>query len=254
VKGIEAIRRSSANADARHAATSVWSQIKDALADDIASGRVGGDGKLDSEHQLAKRFGVNRHTVRQAIGNLVASGLVYVRQGQGTFVANRTVDYMLGRRTRFSENLSAAGFRGTHRMADATRLRAPADVARNLDLRAGALVHRIISVGEIGTHPITVGEHYFSCRRFPTLPDHFEQTGSISKALATFGVADYTRRRSIVSAQLPDEDIAHLLQLSPMRPVIYVEGINVDSASKPIEYGRAWFSGDHVQLIVEPEL
>lgn len=46
--------------------------------------------KISSESELMKEFNVSRHTVRQAIGDLVSSGWLYREQGSGTFCADRT--------------------------------------------------------------------------------------------------------------------------------------------------------------------
>jgi GntR family phosphonate transport system transcriptional regulator len=89
----------------RMAGVAMWSQIEQILAAEIGSGRFGKDGRLPTEGELAKRFDVNRHTVRRAMIGLASLGLVSVRQGRGTFVRPGAIDYTIGRRTRFSENL-----------------------------------------------------------------------------------------------------------------------------------------------------
>jgi GntR family transcriptional regulator, phosphonate transport system regulatory protein len=233
--------------------TSVWSSIENALADDIASGHLPPGVKLDGEYQLAARFGVNRHTVRQAIGQLAAKGLVHVRHGIGTFVANVAVDYVLGRRTRFTENLTAAGLRGAHRFLESTTIKATGAIATGLAIREGTQVHVVIELGEANGRPITLAEHYFPARRFRDLPARFVELGSVSSVLATYGVGDFTRNRSVVSARLPDRRVADSLQQSARRPVLFVEAINVDSDGTPVEFGRTWFAGDLVQLIIAPD-
>lgn len=45
--------------------------------------------KIWSENQLAKKFKVSRHTVRQAIGELANEGWLYKIHGKGTFVGDR---------------------------------------------------------------------------------------------------------------------------------------------------------------------
>ncbi len=240
------------NSGMPQAATSVWSGIESELAGDIASGRMPPGTKLDGEHRLAVRFGVNRHTVRQALGQLAAKGFVHVRQGLGTFVTDVAVDYVLGRRTRFTENLSAGGFKGLHRLLDSATVKAGGAIASGLALRPGTLVHQVLSLGEANSRPITVCEHYFPVRRFKDLPARFAALGSISSALATYGVSDFTRQRSAISARLPDRQVADWLQQGPRRPVLFVESINIDSSGTPVEFCRTWFAGDLVQLIVEP--
>ncbi|MBL8516549.1 MAG: phosphonate metabolism transcriptional regulator PhnF [Betaproteobacteria bacterium] len=231
----------------------VWSIIERELAADIATGRMQAGARLPGEHALAERFGVNRHTVRHALAALAAKGLVQVRAGLGTFVTDLAVDYVLGRRTRFTENLSAAGLRGRHRFIAAEEVKASRPVAAALLLRLGATVLRIVAVGEANERPITLGEHHFAARRFKGLDAAFARTGSISAALKEFGVADFTRQRSAVSARLPGREVARHLNQDTRRPVLLVEGVNIDSAGAPVEFGRTWFAGDLVQLIVDAE-
>ena len=47
--------------------------------------------KLPSEHQLAKRFGVSRSVVREAVSGLASRGMLERRQGAGTFVVDAPV-------------------------------------------------------------------------------------------------------------------------------------------------------------------
>jgi len=58
---------------------------------------------------MSARFGVNRHTVRRALADLGAQGVVHARRGAGVFVAARPTEYPLGRRVRFHQNLAASG-------------------------------------------------------------------------------------------------------------------------------------------------
>ncbi|MDI7047707.1 GntR family transcriptional regulator, partial [Escherichia coli] len=67
----------------RGAGVAVWRQIEQILAAEIAASGFGEEGRLPSEGELAKRFDVNRHTVRRAMLGLAALGLVSVEQGRG---------------------------------------------------------------------------------------------------------------------------------------------------------------------------
>src|SRR5690348_16944736 len=64
----------------RGAGVAVWRQIEQILAAEIAAKSFGEEGRLPSEAELAKRFDVNRHTVRRAMLRLAATGLVSVEQ------------------------------------------------------------------------------------------------------------------------------------------------------------------------------
>ena len=75
----------------------LYRQLVDWLRVDLAT-KAAGD-RIDSEPQMAKRFGVSRFTVTRAIEILVDEGLVNRRQGLGSFVAapplKRTPSYLL---------------------------------------------------------------------------------------------------------------------------------------------------------------
>ncbi len=51
----------------------------------IASGELPSDGRLPTERALSERFGTGRRALRQALDQLETDGLVWRRQGKGTF-------------------------------------------------------------------------------------------------------------------------------------------------------------------------
>lgn len=234
-----------------HAA--LWERIDARLAARIASGELRPGERLPSEHLLAEHFKVNRHTVRQALGSLAARGLVNVVHGRGTFVAEFAVDYALGRRTRFSENLAATGVSGRHRLLESEEVSATPPIASALRCRVGTRVLRLLTLGEARGRPLSLGEHFFVARRFPGLMEAFHRLGSITRALAECGVTDFTRHESRITARLPGEEVARHLGQPAGRPALHVEALNVDPEGKPVEFGRTWFSGDRVQLVVAPD-
>lgn len=64
--------------------------VKESIKSKIIEGIYVPNQKIHSESQLMKQFGVSRHTVRLAIGELAAEGWLYREQGSGTFCADRS--------------------------------------------------------------------------------------------------------------------------------------------------------------------
>ena len=164
----------------------IWKQIAETLEKDISAGGFKPGEKMPTEAILSERFRVNRHTVRRAIGDLTARGLVRVEQGRGTFVAEDVVEFVVGERTRFTELLVLP--------ADET-------VADNLKIRRGTKVIMIERLGEADGRPISVGCHYFPAKRFPRLIEYLKDENSITRALARSGVPDYVRLSTRVRAR-----------------------------------------------------
>ena len=65
----------------------IYVQIMDEIRRAVVLGTVKPDDPLPSVRQLAGELKVNPNTVQQAYRELERDGLVYVRRGQGTFVA-----------------------------------------------------------------------------------------------------------------------------------------------------------------------
>ena len=66
-----------------------YSMVKDYIMSKIQDGTYQPNQKIESESELMEQFGVSRHTVRLAIGDLVTEGWLYRIQGSGTFCADR---------------------------------------------------------------------------------------------------------------------------------------------------------------------
>lgn len=237
----------------RGVGVAVWLQIARILEAEISRQEYGEAGRLPSESDLARRFAVNRHTVRRALLALAAQGLVNVEQGRGTFVQQGMVDYAIGRRTRFSENLRSLGAEVSCEVLENERLKAAPEIARALQLRANTLVYRLVTRHWANGVPLSCATSWFPAARFPGLPEAVARHGSITAALAELGVKDYVRATSRIASILPDGPIGRYLSVNRQQPVLRVENIDADADGVPIKFAQTHFAGDRVQLVVEPE-
>ena len=87
----------------------LWRRIADDLEQAIRTGAHATGERLPGEVDIADKFGVNRHTVRRALAELAERGLVHAERGSGTYVKGGRLAYPIRSRTRFSENVGAAG-------------------------------------------------------------------------------------------------------------------------------------------------
>lgn len=227
-----------------------WERIACALREDIVSGRFTPGAKLPNEQQLAQRFGVHRHTLRQAVRQLVHEGHVRVVHGSGTYVRELVLDYALQRRTRMTENLAHAGERAERELLHHERIEA-GEWAAALKLPARERVEVLYTRATVRGRPIGLSTTVYPAHRFPGIAAVFAQTGSITRSLRHFGVQDYVRAGSTVSCRLPTPEEADALARSAGEPVLVVQFHSVDSHGEPVEAGRTLFAGDAVQLTVD---
>ena len=114
----------------------LYQQIKGLLLRSLQGGEWRPGEAIPSEIELAARFKVSQGTVRKAIDELAADNLLVRRQGKGTFVATHAEEHTQYRFLRLqADDAGAAALR--RRLLDCRRLRAPADVARTLELKGG---------------------------------------------------------------------------------------------------------------------
>jgi len=235
------------------ARTPLWKSIAATLAGEIADGQYPPGGKLPTEAALAARFGVNRHTVRHALADLAAQGLTHSRRGAGVFVAAQPTDYPIGRRVRFHQNLSAAGQMPEKRVLRIETRPAGVEEARALALPPGAPLHVYEGLSLADGLPLALFTSAFPADRFPGLPDALRETASVTRALAMQGLEDYTRAETRLTAKSASATHALHLRIREGAPMLRAVSINVDANGRPVEYGRTWFAGDRLTLVVTPE-
>ena len=231
----------------------IWRQIAGTLEAEIDQGVYEPGDRLPTEADLSRRFAVNRHTVRRAMSHLQEVGKVRIEQGRGTFVQSDLIEYPIGERTRFTQNITSGNRMPSKTLLRTEQVRADAVIARNLDLRKGAPVVLLEAVSEVDGRPISVATHYFPAKRFEGMIAAFRDTLSITAALDACGVHDSKRFSTRITATMPTRQLAAHLQQPPTRPVLQTESINVDMDGRAIEYGLSYYASDRTQLIVESE-
>lgn len=195
---------------------------------------------IPSEAELAAQFGVAIGTVRKAIDQLVADGVLERQQGRGTFVRRARFNSSLFRFFRFQ---SESGERRIpqSRIIRRKAVAAPSAVASALRLTPGEPVISLSRLRLIDGEPLLAEEIWLPKSRFEAVlglrPDDF---GDLLYPL-------YEERcgQVVVSA---DEDLsvetatamqARLLGLEAGAPLIVIERLAFDLERQPIEWRRS---------------
>ena len=231
----------------------LWRNIKDILHNEIVQGAWRAGARLPTEAELALRFDVNRHTVRRALQVLAEDGLIQSRRGAGVFVRATPLRYPIGPRTRFRQNLLSAGRTPSRKLLHLSQQSASTSEAKALGIAPGAPVHVMEAISFADDLPISLARSCFCATRFPALGVALREMDSVTRALAKVGVADYLRKSTRLTGQNADPLQARHLQLSTGDALILSEAINVDVAGVPVEFGRTYFVGTRVELVLESE-
>jgi GntR family phosphonate transport system transcriptional regulator len=237
--------------DARELGVALWRRVADELERAIATGNFQPGAKLPGELDIAARFGVNRHTVRRAIAALAEKGVVRAERGSGTYVEVKRLSYPIRARTRFSEIVGAAGRVVSGRLIGSAVEGADSDIAKRLKLKPGASVVRIDLLRHADRVPLCAATSWLPARRFPEAPQIYAATRSMTKTLAHFGVRDYARQRTHVTAAIVDSSDVLRLEIAAGRPILVVDSVDADDENCPVLTTRARFAADRLELIIE---
>jgi GntR family phosphonate transport system transcriptional regulator len=225
----------------------LYLQVRRKLESEIRSKFKPSDG-LPSETVLAERFGVNRHTLRRAIDGLVADGWVERRHGVGSFVLGEPINYKIGQRTRFTENLAALGKKTESLVIRKIHIDAEGGIAKQLQLQVGETVIWIETLRFVDELPFCVISHYLPANLVPGLL-HDYQGGSLHEFIDQNYGLRLTRSDNFISASLPQGDDAHYLCMPATAPVLRVKSVNlIEDSNTPLEYTITRFRAENMQL------
>lgn len=231
--------------------TPIWKAIADTLSAEIAEGAYHPGTKLPTEAALSQRFGVNRHTVRHALSAMSDQGLVRSRRGAGVFVTARPTEYPIGKRVRFTQNLTAAGRTPDRKILQLETRRGTEKECASLGLQKGADIHLLRTLSYADGAPMCLATSVFPAERLPGFLSAVTETRSVTRALRELGEEDYFRASSRLTATLADASQALHLEVEEGAPLLRSVNLNVDKSGAPIEYGRSFFAGERVTLVVE---
>ncbi len=228
------------------APTPLYLQLKAALEERIRTGALSPGQALPSERRLAEMLGVSRLTVRRALDELVAGGVLTRRQGSGTYVTPR-VEQPLSVLSGFSEDMRARGMVPGSRWVKRERGQASPTEAMTLSLAPGEPVVRLLRVRTADGRPMAV-EHAVIPARF--LPDPGAVGESLYATLKERGLAP-ARALERIRAVAATERVAELLGVEVGTPVLYIERVSYLSDGTPLEFTRSHYRGDRYDFVAE---
>jgi GntR family transcriptional regulator, phosphonate transport system regulatory protein len=229
----------------------LWRQVADGIERGIAEGRYAAGERLPGETEIAETYRVNRHTVRRALAALAERGMVRAERGSGTYVEAPRLAYPLRSRTRFSEIVGAGGREPRGQFIEAAEEPATRELARVLALKTGAPLIRIESVRLADRAPICVSTTWLSAEQFPDAGRVFANVRSMTRLLEHYGVRDYRRGSTSITAAIAEATDAARLDLALGRPVLVVDSTDLDADGKPLLTKRSRFAAERVEFVVE---
>jgi GntR family transcriptional regulator len=229
-------------------------QIASWLKECVQSGRYPEGEKLPSELELSSMCSVNRNTLRQAIANLVADGILRKEKGMGTFVASATpiaLKHKLKQITSFKDDLLEIGISEKTILLDKSIKNASDRVARTLKLKNNSKVVVVQRLRTGKNIPFIYEESYLPADMFHNMIE-MDLTTSMYKIISEHFNVVLDRCQQTLQAVNLTGKVARYLDLPPHAAGLYMESLTYNERNVPVEVLCSYYRGD--KYIFEVEL
>ncbi|MGO8720926.1 MAG: GntR family transcriptional regulator [Acidobacteriaceae bacterium] len=234
---------------ARGSFVPLYHQIQQRLLGQIQSGALKPGEPLPSTQEIAATLGVSQMTVRQAIKSLCELGIVYSRQGKGTFVSGIKLEKDFRQVLSFSEDMKARGSMPRSKVLSFEVQQPGAEVMRALRLRPGEKIIRLKRIRQANNVPMGIECSSLPLRICPDLLEVFDPRNSLYEILAERYGINMVVADEVAEAGLADAEAARLLRVAEGSPVFFFTRISYVQSGQPIEHVQSTYRGDRYKIV-----
>jgi GntR family transcriptional regulator len=220
----------------------LYQQIKSLLVQGLQAGEWQPGQAIPSEMELAARFKVSQGTVRKAIDEMAAENVLVRRQGKGTFVATHAEQSTQYRFLRLqADDGSAAPL--SRRLLECKRMRAPAEVARLLQLKSGDTAVQVRRLLLAGSRPVVLDDLWLPGALFKSLTaERLEGwRGPMYRLFEAEFSVHMVRAEEKIRAVAAGPEESQLLALPAGAPLLSVERLSFTYGDRPVELRRGLY-------------
>lgn len=222
-------------------------QIKEDIVEDILGGVYEPGDMIPKQSDYAKEYNVSRLTVRKAIDDLVAKGILRTEKGKGTFVQEiATKAYSYRRVAGFSSNVVSKTAKAHSKVIEIKEIKADKALASYLQIAEGGKVVTIGRLRYLNEVCVAFQKSFLPGERVAGID--FEQEN-----LNEYSLYDVLQRKAglVLSyvderfrAIRADEELSSYFKVEEGDPILYVRRVTYDSHDVPIEYCKDYESSD----------
>lgn len=227
----------------------LYAQLASLLRGRIRSGEWVAGQKLPTIEALESEYGVGRVTVRQAVGLLEEEGLIWRKQGKGTFVARAVAEQAwLPLGTEWASLMHM--IEGTTmRIVGMAQVQSPPRLSRD-DGRPAAGYHHIRRVHAKDSAPYCVIDLYIAQEIYQRAASEFQSRLALGVLSEMPGLAIGSAHQTLTIGSA-DVTSASLLDVEVGAPVAEVRRVITDEEETVIYFAEIVYRGDFVKLDID---
>jgi GntR family transcriptional regulator len=229
----------------RNSPMPLWAQLESALKGRLDAGEF--DDRFPTDNELVGEYGVSRHTVREAIRHLNASGILRRERGRGTVINRSEFIQPLGALYSMFESVEASGAVQRNRVIELREDLNPA-VAEQLELPADAPLLFLERLRFADDEPLAIDRAWLPLKiGAPLLKSDFEHTALYDELELRCGIrpeAGWER----IAPLLPSPEERKLLAMRRGEAAFFLERLST-SNGRPLEWRTTTVRGDRYRFV-----
>lgn len=233
----------------RRSGVPLYYQIQQRLMDQIRTGEFRPGQPIPSLQEIAARLGVSQMTARQAIRTLCDLGVMYSKQGKGTFISGIKQEKNFRQVLSFTEEARVRGARPSSKVLSFRVQACNREVRTALGMSRGQTVFRLRRVRFSDKLPMAIECSCLPQQVFPGLLEAFDPAGSLYQVLAERYGVQMAVTDEVVEVGKASAEEAALLKVAPGTPVFLFTRTSYCENGNPVEYVKSTFRGDRYRIV-----
>ena len=233
----------------RNGGIPLYRQLEQQLRSMVEDGTLAYGQMLPSEMEMIENYQVSRTTIRQAIKELEAAGLVRREQGKGTFVAKPKYSRNIRRLSGFTQMCEQMGVVPGGRMLDNRLIAADEKTAKKLGVAPGSDIIYIHRLRYANNEPVIIERNYFPPKYAELLQRRFDNESLFAYLKEHMGVICKESEKLIELCHVTGEE-ANMLDVKRGDYMMFVKSTAYDQNREPIYVGVQIINGERFSLNV----
>lgn len=205
---------------------------------------------IHSEREFSEKYGISRMTVRQAINNLVAEGVLVRKRGKGTFVAAPKVEQELSGMTSFSEDMKKRGLTPQTKILDFKKIASTMNIASNLNIQEGDMVYEVTRLRIADDIPMALETSYIPVQLIIGLQEEILHASFYEYVEKTLNLKISHASQTLQSTLSKLEESVSL-GIEEGAPVLLMERFGYLENGIPFEYVKSIYRGDRYKFVID---
>lgn len=233
----------------RRSGIPLYHQIQQRLLEQIQSGELKPGMPMPSIERIAQKMGVSPMTVRQAIRALAEVGVIYSRQGKGTYISGIKQERDFRQVLSFTEEAVARGAKPSSRVLSFEIEEPSSKAAEALALKKDEKVFSLRRVRFEDSVPMGIEWSFLPERLYPGLSERFNPSTSLYEELANDYGMQLVVTDEVIEVGKASASEARLLKIPPQSPVFLFTRTSYLENGTPAEYVTSVYRGDRYKIV-----